>query len=446
MFGYPAGEVIGQNLAILWPSSPEGVREVCRPSGPAVAGPAPVGAVREVEARRRDGTTFPAEVVVSEMRLEDQRFFHAIIRDIGERKRAEESLRQQRDFAESLIETAQAIVLVLDREGRVVRFNPYLEEMAGYLLEEVQGQDWLRTFVAEGNRSCMRDLLSEALAGARIRGRVCPIITRAEGGREVGWSATTLRDGRGEAVGVLLVGYDFTELKQAQEQALQAGRLAAIGQMVAGLAHESRNALQRSQAGLERLQLRLKGQPEVCALLDEVQEAQDRLHRLYEEVRVYAGPIKLERRVCHLADVWREAWAYLGALRKGRRAVLHEEAADLGRDFVADPYRLEQVFANILSNCLAACSDPVRIEIRCEEAELEGRPALRVAVCDNGPGLNREQREKIFEPFYTTKTKGTGLGMAIARRIVEAHGGRIDIGGEGCPGTEILITLPRRER
>src|SRR5262249_17990150 len=111
-----------------------------------------------------------------------------------------------------------------------------------------------------------------------------------------------------------------------------------------------------------------------------------------------------------------------------------------------DPFRLEQVFRNILDNALAACADPVNVTISCAEASLEGRPALCISVRDNGPGLTAEQRQRIFEPFFTTKTKGTGLGMAIAQCIVEAHGGHIGVGASEGRGAEILITLPREVR
>ena len=110
---------------------------------------------------------------------------------------------------------------------------------------------------------------------------------------------------------------------------------------------------------------------------------------------------------------------------------------------MVDPFRMEQVFRNILDNALAACPDPVAIEIRASESRADGAPVLRIAVRDNGPGLNREQRQRIFDSFYTTKTKGTGLGMAIVKRIVEAHGGQIGLGENHGPGAEIVLTLPR---
>jgi signal transduction histidine kinase len=212
--------------------------------------------------------------------------------------------------------------------------------------------------------------------------------------------------------------------------------------MVTGLAHESRNALQRSQACLEMLIRRVDNRPEALDLLTGIQQAQDDLHRLYEEVRNYAAPIVLDRRLCRLREVLAEAWARIEPQRKGRQASLRlrglgEPACD------ADRFRLGQVFRNILDNSLSACQDPVEIEVDWSETLLRNKPALRVVVGDNGPGLDREQRRNLFEPFYTTKTQGTGLGLAIAKRIVEAHGGSIAAADEGGPAGVIVIHLPR---
>ena len=234
-------------------------------------------------------------------------------------------------------------------------------------------------------------------------------------------------------------------LQQAQEQAVQSERLAAIGQMMTGLAHESGNALARSQSCLEMLTWEVEDRPEALDLITRIQKAQDHLRHLYEEVRGYAAPLKLEREVWELSAVWRQAWENLALARQGREAVLREQADGLDLHCALDQFRLEQVFRNILENSLAACPDPVRIEVRCAATEIEGRPAVRVAVRDNGPGLNPEQRRRIFDPFFTTKTKGTGLGMAIAKRIVEAHGGQI-AAGNSSGGAEVLIVLPRESQ
>jgi signal transduction histidine kinase len=232
-------------------------------------------------------------------------------------------------------------------------------------------------------------------------------------------------------------------LEQAQRRAVQAERLAAIGEVVAGLAHESRNALQRSQACLEMLALAVRDRPEALDLINRLQKAQDHLHTLYEDVRGYAAPIQLDRAPCDLARVWREAWGHLESARAEKRAALVEAIDDVDLRCVADPFRLEQVFRNVLDNALAAGSPPVEVEVRAEEADLQGQPAIRLRFHDNGPGIPPDRRPHVFDPFYTTKARGTGLGMPIARRIVEAHGGRIGIGEDDEPGATILITLPK---
>jgi signal transduction histidine kinase len=231
-------------------------------------------------------------------------------------------------------------------------------------------------------------------------------------------------------------------LKEAQRRALQAERLAAIGQMVTGLAHESRNALQRSQACLEMLAFRLEDRPESLQLVAGVQAAHDDLQRLYEEVRCYAAPLIVERRECQLREVLLDAWGQLEGTRRGRDARLVEGAEAPTRCRVDAP-RMVQVFRNLLDNSLAACHDPVVVSVEWSGADLGGLSAIRVAVRDNGPGFSPEQRLHLFEPFYTTKTQGTGLGLAIARRIVEAHGGSIAVGPGDGRGAEVVIILPR---
>src|SRR5262249_5596258 len=166
------------------------------------------------------------------------------VEDITERKRAEEALRRERDFAEGLIATAQAIVLVLDCQGRIVRVNPFLERVTGCRPGEVQGEDWFATFVPPRDRCQAREAFLRALAGEGGDPIAYPILTRDGHRRPVEWANRAL-SGLGDEAYVLAIGHDLTALEEAQQRALQAERLAAIGEMVAGLSHESRNALQR---------------------------------------------------------------------------------------------------------------------------------------------------------------------------------------------------------
>jgi signal transduction histidine kinase len=285
--------------------------------------------------------------------------------------------------------------------------------------------------------------MEQAARGIEVRDAELDIVLPSGKTINLLGNAAPLLDERGQARGAVGAFLNITERRQSQERLLQAERLAAIGQMMTGLAHESGNALARSRACLEMLAWEVPDKPEAQDLIARIQKAQDHLQQLYEEVRGYAAPLKLEREFWNLAGIWRQAWQNLSGQRQGKEAELREELDGVDLEVQADQFRLDQVFRNILDNALAACPAAVEIRVQCANTELDGNPAVRIAFRDNGPGLSAEQRHRIFEPFFTTKTKGTGLGMAIAKRIVEAHGGRIKVGEHTGPGAEIVVILPR---
>ena len=236
---------------------------------------------------------------------------------------------------------------------------------------------------------------------------------------------------------------DVTELHESREQLVQSGRLAAVGQMISAIAHESRNALQRIQVGTDMLELEFGDNSDAQDDLQRINRAKDDLLHLFEDLRTYAAPIQLEAGPRNVAEVWQQAWTNLEVSRAGRDAELVEEACDVDLICCVDAFRLQQVFRNLFENALAACSDPVRINVSCADSDNDGAQAVCITVRDNGPGLSDEQKERVFEAFFTTKSKGTGLGMAIAQRIVLAHRGTIAVSEAKDGGAEFLIILPR---
>ncbi len=122
---------------------------------------------------------------------------------------------------------------------------------------------------------------------------------------------------------------------------------------------------------------------------------------------------------------------------------MQEETNGIDLTCRVDAFRLEQVFRNLMENSLAACDDPVRIKICCLESILDDVPAVRISVRDNGPGLSDQQTARVFDAFFTTKADGTGLGMAISERIIEAHRGTIEVQDCDKQGAEFVISLPR---
>lgn len=446
LFGLPAADAIGANVSILMPApyaeEHDGYLAEYLRTGVARI----IGRGREVVGRRRDGTTFPMHLSISEVPLDERRLFTGIIRDMSDLIESRRELQRQRDFAESLVDTAHAIVLVLDPNGCVLRFNKYLEELTGCDAEATTGVHWFDHFLPERERNRVCGVFHDLIAGRRdVDGTTNAILTRSGEEREIAWWGRVLRDETGAMTGVLSVGHDVTDLKRLQERVLQGERLAAIGEAMAGLTHESRNALARSQANLRMLARRLSDRPDLCELIDKAVRAQDDIRLLFEEVRQYAAPILLRREPTDLDRLVRDTWDELEGVWKGRDAELVVENATGTAMAAVDRFAFRNAVRNLLENALAACEDPVRVRVRLVDAD-RGSDAIRLSVRDNGPGVPPRVRPRLFDAFFTTRTKGTGLGLSIVARIVEEHGGTIalvDAGDGAETGAEFELTLPR---
>jgi len=352
----------------------------------------------------------------------------------------------------------QDTILIVDDEPdmvsglrRLLSLDNYRVETAGTIGEMLNRSDWSHILAIMLDRKlpdgCAEDVLPQLIASAPDSAVI--IVT---GYADLDSTIAALRNGASDyllkpvnphAMRACLA--RLSQLKQAERRAVQAERLAAVGEMVAMLAHEARNYLQLIQTHVEVLQFKLRDQPEVIKSLGRIEGANDAVCQLLEEVRHYTAPIQLKRECCDLQTIWRMVWDDLAPIREGRDVEFLEDADIVNLLCAVDAQRLHQVFRNLLENSLAATCDPVRIEMRCCEATIRGHSAVCVSIRDNGPGLTEEQQQKVFDAFYTTKSSGTGLGLAIVRRIVEAHGGQIALGAASTGGAEFVVTLPREE-
>jgi PAS domain S-box-containing protein len=293
-----------------------------------------------------------------------------------------------------LVEAAPCLIVILRPDRSIAYFSPFAEKLTGYQAGDVLGKDYFSVFIPEESlQQGMDQEIQRVLAGVPTRGFEDLVHCKDGTRRWVVWNLERLPD-YGEGPAVLKVGLDITEHKRAQERAVQAERLAALGQMVAGLAHESRNALQLIQASLEMLALEVEDRPEALELIASIQGAEDRLHRLFEDIRGFAAPIHLECEVENLAGVWRMVWQQLTSQYDGRQTQLREHTAGVDLACAVDLFSLERVFRNIFENSLAACRDPVYIDNHCSDAKMTGRPALQISIRDNGPGQTPEQKQK----------------------------------------------------
>ncbi len=354
-----------------------------------------------------------------------------------EHRQLSRQLQVEHEFADKVLRTAEAIVLVLDTQGRVQRFNSYLTKLTGWELSDLEGKNWIDYLVPESHRPATWDVFSQTSKGVETRGVVNPVRCRNGQMREIRWSNALLQNHVGQPESILAIGMDVTDFMETQKRMLRAERLATIGQMMAALAHESRNALQRIQASADLLELEVEDNVQAASDVSTIRRAANDLNVLLEEVRSFAAPIHLRKENVLVQQAISQAWHSLQESLKDREVEL-EVHPERGTPVALDLLRMEQVFRNLFENSLAATPDPVKIRVCIERAEDQ----LTIVCSDNGPGLNAEQKQNVFEAFYTTNDRGTGLGMAIVQRIIEAHGGLIDVDSSPSPGAHFRITVP----
>lgn len=364
----------------------------------------------------------------------------SIVNRVAEKRSLKSRLEHEEAFANEMLNTTEAIVLVLDLDGNVLRFNPFFEQLTAWTLDELRGKNWFDVCVPSQERARTQEIFDKTSRNIKTRGIVNEVCGKNGRCYRIRWSNTLLRSTDGTPEAVLAAGVDITDLVNAQARALRVERLAAIGQTMTALAHESRNALQRIKAATDVMELEVQGNESAKEELLAIRRATRDMELLHDEVRSYASPIYLEPTPTLLPNVWRRIWSDLRSVLAGRAAELIESAESCDVTIEIDAVRIGQVFRNLFENSLAACAGFARVEIDCrcvgEDIELRFR--------DNGPGMDEKLRLNAFDAFYTTKKSGTGLGLSICRRIVEAHGGKIEA-VECDSGACFVLRLPRRQ-
>ena len=354
----------------------------------------------------------------------------------------------------AILNTAVDAIITIDERGKILSANRALQKLFGYLPSELIGKN-ISCLMPEPDRSSHDGYLAkyQQTGKAAIIGIGRQVVGQRRGGSliPVDLAVSEIQVGnRKMYTGIVR---DMTErhqvesdLRAAQQRLIQSERLTAIGQMMTGLAHESRNALQRSRACLDMLELDLQSSPDQHDLVKRTRSALVELQVLYEEVRSYAAPIQLERSRQSIRELCEETWLNLREQWQTRHIDL-VASCDACPPVSCDKQRICQVLRNIFENSLAVSPNGSSIFVDCRTIQRDQSLFAQISVTDQGPGLNEEQRLRMFEPFYTTKTRGTGLGMAICHRIIDSHGGRIFVGtgiesDDEKTGAVIVVELP----
>jgi signal transduction histidine kinase len=350
------------------------------------------------------------------------------------------------ELPEHVLDSLTAEVAVLNKDGEICAVNEawlrFARENGGSVDATGLGVNYLdicRSSKGDDSlfaeRACLG--IEKVLAGAR---RVFQLEYPCHSPLRRRWFLLYVSRLKGAPQHAVTVHLCITDRKMVENQLVESERLAAIGEAMQGLSHTGRNVLQQSQGHIDLLKTKLDSDQEALRLVEGIELAQSKLLSLYEEVQAYAAPITLSRESCQLADFIKE----VGSNYESRAPQASFSYQPDGTGTICDIDRglIRRVIHLLIDNALA--SGATLVEFSYSANDLDGRPALTLVVSDNGAGVSRDDRKRVFEPFYTTKAQGTGLGLAVGRRIVSMHGGQIYLGTPRHGGTSVFITLPAR--
>jgi two-component system, NtrC family, sensor histidine kinase PilS len=351
---------------------------------------------------------------------------------------ATHALTKLRALHERIVESIRSGVVTTDMQGRIYTFNAAAEEITGYRAESMRGEDVSILFGRIDSR--VQSSLA-ALAEGRQNPRFEADCLTADGLRlRLGYSLSPLQDESGETTGLVITFQDLTQMRALEETRRRQERLAAVGRVAAGIAHEIRNPLAAMRGSIQVLRSELNGGSAQAELMEIVLRESDRLNQIITDFLTYARPRQIELTETDLREPLRETFTLLRHSPETRPDHLIEEVfpAEPARAQV-DPAALRQVFWNLARNALQAMpgGGTLRVELARTEA---GR--LRIAFADTGQGMTPEQVERLFEPFASYRAGGTGLGLSIAYQIVRDHGGTINVRSREGRGTTIIVELP----
>jgi PAS domain S-box-containing protein len=387
-----------------------------------------------------------------------------------QRRRAEEALIESERRFREMLNNVQLVAVMLDHNGTITFCDNYLLKLTGYShRDEVVGRNWFELFIPESTRSDLLEKFRQWLSS----GEIAPhyendIITRDGQTRRIAWSNSLMRGPDSKVIGATALGVDVTEqrrieaelelhrthlerlvaqrtadLKTTHEQLRMADRLASIGTLTAGLGHDMNNMLLPMRCRLDAID-----QMDISAGLREhisaIRSSVDYLQQLTDGLQLFALDPEDEAASNAVTDI-RAWWAQVGPLLSRAVARSAEFTAYVPDDLppaAVPSHRLTQAALNLIVNAGEAIDGEGRVQFRVSVVE-DGK-FVRLRVIDNGCGMSDEIKQRVLEPFFTTKKRGlgTGLGLALVRGVVSHAGGSIKIDSEPGRGTMVTLLLP----
>ena len=340
------------------------------------------------------------------------------------------------DYTQSILHSITSGVLTVGPDGSVTTINPAAERMLGVSEYEIVPRPVASIFRDDGGLS--RDV--ERVLSGRIPLTLREITVVTKVGRTVHVQASTsrMRAVGGRILGAVVTFEDVSELKALTEQLIRADRLAAMGELTAGVAHEVRNPLGVIRASVQLLEDAECDSGRIEEAAGVIKQEIDRLDKVIKALLDFGRPSKPTFVMTNAEEVLRDVVLFTNRFAKQADVQIVERYAPALPAVLSDPDQLKQVFLNLVTNAVQAMEESggtITLETATNGEYVE------ITVADTGPGIPAHNISKVFDPFFSTRSEGTGLGLTIVHRIVDEHEGHIEV-GSGPDGTTFRVSLP----
>ena len=351
-------------------------------------------------------------------------------------------LQDLRVLQDHILRSVGSGIVTMDLQGNIASWNPAAEQITGYPYDEIKSR-WQQVF-GDSIKGVFGHTDSLRSHPFRFNGQ----IMKKDGSIALlGMTASLLRDDANTVRGFILTFQDITKLMEMEDQVRMKERLATVGSLAAGIAHEIRNPLASLSGSIQVLQGELALQGDNKQLMDIVVRETDRLNTIIMEFLEYARLKNAQNEYIELSPVLDETIMLLKNCKEysGNIRITHQ--VDPDAVIKGDSQRIRQVFWNLLINACQAMPQggEITVTTRLFSRAKDDPDLCEIIITDTGQGIAQEDRDRIFNPFFTTKTGGTGLGLSIVYRIIEDHQGTITVDSAPGKGTQFIIRLPISE-
>jgi two-component system, cell cycle sensor histidine kinase and response regulator CckA len=404
-----------------------------------------------------DGSTFEAEITSTTFADDwGTPLTYVFVRDVSERRAAEQALLSSEHRYRSLVETTGSVLIGLAPDGVVTEWNREAERLFGWARREVLGSDYFALVSEPARREAMRVEVARVMAGAPPRPREDTVVSRQGDVRVVLWTVTRLLDVQGRASGVIASGQDITERKRIEAQMQHAQKLESLGVLAGGIAHDFNNLLVGILGNTSLALMDVGPESELHEILHDVETAALRAAELTKQMLAYSGRGRFVVRPLDVSALVEEM-AHLLQSSISKRAALRFDFAPDVPTVEADATQLRQVVMNLITNASDALNGEngeivLRTSVCWADREALHSPYLDyepepgayalLEVSDTGIGMTAETLQRIFDPFFSTKFTGRGLGLAATLGIVRGHRGTISVESAPGEGTTFRVYLP----